>query len=75
MDDDKTGRIIEMASLRPVEQLGWSGRLRRNKEGALLPTVANAMVILSNDPVTKGMLALNTFTSQHLLMRGTWNRR
>jgi predicted P-loop ATPase len=69
VDDDRTGRIIDMASLRPIDQAAWFARLQKNRDGAPLPTVANAMMILSNDKAIKGMLAYNAFTSQHLLMQ------
>lgn len=69
MDDDSTDRIIHMASLRPVEQNAWFSRLQKNREGAPLPTVANAMMILDNDPKLDGMLAYDAFRLEHLLLR------
>lgn len=63
------GQIIDMASRRPVDQTGWSGRIQRNGQGWPWPTVSNAMVILANDPAIAGMLGFDSFTSQFLLMK------
>lgn len=69
MDDDRTGKVIDMASARPIEQAAWFTRLQRNSQGATLPTVSNAMLILANDPELAGMVAYDAFRSEHLLMR------
>lgn len=69
MDDDRAGKIIDMASGKRLDALAWYTRLQRNEKGAVLPTVANAMVICANDPTLRGLLAFNAFRSEHLLTR------
>lgn len=68
MDDDRTSRIIDMAALRPVERAAWFTRLQRSEKGTL-PTLANAMLILANDPEMAGLLSFDAFRSEHLLTR------
>ena len=63
MDDDDNVVPLNLA-----REPSWLRRLQRNKDGAPLPTLANALIILSNDPKFTGMIAHNEFTSQHLLM-------
>lgn len=66
---ESIGQIIDLASRKAVEQTDWNGRVLRNRDGGVHPTVANALVIFANDPALNGMLAFNSFTSQRLLMR------
>jgi putative DNA primase/helicase len=68
MDDMPDPKIRPFPSDRAAGTSAWFARLQRNAEGAFLPTVANAMTILANDPVLSGMLSYNAFTSAHLLM-------
>lgn len=42
--------------------------VQRNDKGAIMATLANAMVMLAHDPALASMLAYNEFTSQPLLM-------
>lgn len=62
-DDDN---VIPLAA---APEPSWLKQLQRNSSGVPVPTVANALVILANDPKFSGMFAHNAFTSQHLLMR------
>lgn len=67
-DDMLTDKIIDMATAKPIDRMAWFTRLQRGDKG-VLPTVANAMMIFSNDPTVKGMLAYNAFRSEHLMTR------
>jgi predicted P-loop ATPase len=62
-DDDN---VVPLAA---APEPSWLRRLQRNKDGAALPTLANALIIMANDPKFDGMMAHNAFTSQHLLLR------
>lgn len=68
MDDDQLGKVIDMASAKPLDQMAWYTRLQRGERGTL-PTVSNAMMIFANDPGVKGLLAYNAFRSEHLITR------
>jgi putative DNA primase/helicase len=52
-----------------VPKPSWLERLQRSKAGFPLPTLANALIIMANDPKFDGMLAHNTFTDRRMLMR------
>lgn len=62
-DDDN---VVPLAA---APEPSWLKRLQRNQKGFALPTIANALTILANDPKFSGMMTHNAFTSQHLLMR------
>jgi putative DNA primase/helicase len=47
----------------------WIGRLAKNEKGGYLPTLANAMVILRNDPAVSDLVALNLFTGEQVVLR------
>jgi putative DNA primase/helicase len=48
----------------------WMKRVRYPENGGeCWPTLGNALVILGNDPVFAGMLGLNRFTGQRVLLR------
>ena len=66
---DETGKIIDMASAKPRAEDAWFTRLQRSADGAILPNVANALMIFSNDPVLSGLLSYDAFLSQRLLNR------
>lgn len=65
MDEEPVESIINLAEARPPI---WLKRLRRNDKG-VVANVANAMVILANDPALADMVMFNAFTSEHLLTR------
>jgi putative DNA primase/helicase len=69
-DDDEPEKDIE-EYLRRVSMRArpWESRLAVGKDHKVLATVANAMIILANDPGIAGTFGFNEFTSQHLLMR------
>jgi predicted P-loop ATPase len=46
-----------------------SDRLAKNERGAVLPTHANMMLILTFDPILSGMVKFNAFTGMHMLQR------
>lgn len=69
MSEERVAQIIEMASVKQVPELEWSAGLARNSSDTVLATVANAMVILANDPEIAGLLAYDAFRAEHLLMR------
>lgn len=66
---DNLSHVIDLASKKPLDQLAWSARLKRNQEGAVLPTVSNMLMILANDVPLRGLLAYNAFTNEPLIMR------
>ncbi len=66
MDGDRLGKLVDLASVR--EAPDWRGRLSYGDRG-LLPTIANAMIILGNDPMLKGMLAYNEFVGDYVITR------
>jgi putative DNA primase/helicase len=68
MAEDSSGRVIDLASARLVDDPPWLSRLMRS-EGVIVPNVANAIILLSNDPAITGTLGFNSFTYQHLLLR------
>lgn len=47
----------------------WMGELDRNDKGGVGGTVANAMLILGNDPDLRGLLAYDEFSHTHLTTR------
>lgn len=47
----------------------WTGRLTLNDKDKIIPTLANALIIFTNDPDLKGLLAFNEFTCRAVLMR------
>lgn len=61
--------VIDIASTKPIAQLNWVGRLIKNSEGGVLPTISNALVLMANDPALIGLLSFNAFTSQPLITR------
>jgi putative DNA primase/helicase len=63
---DELDNIINLAAAR--EEAPWFRRCQKNKDGEVIPTLANALIILANDPKLKGLLGFNEFTSQYLLM-------
>lgn len=69
MDEEQLDNVIKLAAKKDGNQISWASRLARTKEGLVLPTVANAMIIFANDPIMVGLFSFNAFTSQHLLMR------
>lgn len=66
---DDIGNVIDMASAKALPQLTWASRMARSSEGAVLPTLANCLTLLANDPALAGLLSFNAFTSQHLITR------
>lgn len=70
MDDEPMiDKIIDLASRRPSEESAWFGRLQKSKDGAPLPTIANALTIFGNDPVLSGIVAFNEFRDDYVLVR------
>lgn len=59
----------EVVPFTVAPQPSWLKQIQRGASGVPLPTVANALVIMANDPKFNGMMGHNAFTSQHLLMR------
>lgn len=51
-----------------VPEQEWTDKLARREEGGWHPTLANALVILSNHRATAGMFGFNEFTSAALLL-------
>lgn len=47
----------------------WIARLAKSDKGAYLHTVANAMVILGNDPAIAGIVSYNEFTGEEVITR------
>lgn len=47
----------------------WIGRVVKSEKGSYLNTVANAMVIMRNDPAVAGLVAFNEFTSEEVITR------
>ena len=53
----------------------WAGKLTRNKAGIIESTVPNIKLILSNDPLLKGKLAMNQFAMRMMRKGATpWNK-
>ena len=70
----RVGEVVDMFSVKGTDGRSRGvhyllGVLARNDKGGALPTVANILLILANDPPLAGMLAYNEFTGQALLMR------
>ena len=65
MDDDGIGNIVDLAEARPPS---WLKRLKRSDKG-IVPNVANAMIIMGNDPGLADLMTFNAFTSRPLLVR------
>lgn len=63
------GKVIDLASAKSQDRMAWFARLQRNDKGAVLPSVANAMLIFANDPELVGMIAFNEFSSRAGLTR------
>lgn len=63
--DNEAAQIIDLAEARPPS---WLKRLKRN-DGGVIANVANAMVILANDPAMAELSTFNAFKSQPLLLR------
>jgi predicted P-loop ATPase len=66
---DDTGKLIDLASRKPVEELTYLNRLKTGTDGTVFATVSNAMILLLNDPILKGMAAYNEFACRAVLTR------
>lgn len=70
MSEDRIGKIIDLAAARTEKNaMSFLATLDRNKDGAILGTISNAMRALRHDPALQDTLAFNEFTSAHLLMQ------
>jgi hypothetical protein len=66
-DDDEADDLIGAAPAEvdvDVPSVNWDSLLDRTEEGALKPTLHNTVLIVRNDPRTKGIPALNLFTQE-----------
>lgn len=66
----------EARSLRPaggqaVEDENWQAKLAINSKGVLLPTSANTEIIMTNDPLLRGLWAYDRFSVRVMVMRRT----
>lgn len=68
--DDRVAKILDFAAARGnLPSVDWMTKLAKNKYDGTLPTIKNAMLILANDPVLKGMLGYNEFSGRHFIYR------
>ena len=59
------------------DNAAWAGKLKvSHKTGEADPTIENALLILQNDPLLKGSMAMNEFSSRPVLRRDVpWRQR
>lgn len=70
MDDEPMiDKVIDLASRKSSQETAWFGRLQKSKDGAPLPTIANALIIFGHDPVLTGIVAFNEFRDDYVLVR------
>lgn len=65
---DRIGRIIDLSAARGGNGMEWRGKLASGEKGTL-PTLANALILLGNDPALRGLCAYNDFAHEHVITR------
>lgn len=71
MKSDPLADVIDLAAARAGADAAskLTASLQRTGDGAILPTLSNALVILAYDPALSGIVGYNAFTLRSLIMR------
>lgn len=71
MKYDDLAEVIDLAAARAEAEAAnkLAASLMRSGEGAVYPTITNALVIMAHDPALAGLVAYNSFTHKSLIMR------
>lgn len=68
-DGKRVGQLIDIAEARGARGMQWHGKLARNAEGAYYPTLANAMILMANEPALAGLVVFDEFLGGPVVMR------
>lgn len=66
--EDEYGDVRSFPGGEPLGD-GPTIRVKRNKEGQVLPTISNILILFAQDPVLQGMLTYDSFACQPLITR------
>lgn len=71
MKNDPLADVIDLAAARAGADAAskLAGSLQKTSDGAILPTLSNALVILAYDPALSGIVGFNAFTMRSLILR------